>query len=77
MILDGEEFQFEGVCNGKVIRQRKGTNGFGYDSVFMPVGSNKTFAEMDLQEKNLFSHRTKATQKLVAFLNTLEPKIES
>jgi len=77
LILDGEEFQFEGVCNGKVIRQRKGTNGFGYDSVFMPVGSNKTFAEMDLQEKNLFSHRTKATQKLVAFLNTLEPKIES
>ena len=77
LILDGEEFQFEGVCGGKIIRERKGTNGFGYDPVFIPVGSNKTFAEMDLQEKDRFSHRAKATQKLVAFLNTLEPKIES
>ena len=77
LILDGEEFQFEGVCTGAIIRERKGENGFGYDPVFIPVGSNKTFAEMDLQEKDLFSHRAKATQKLVAFLNTLEPKIES
>ena len=77
LILDGEEFQFEGICSGKIIRVRKGTNGFGYDPVFIPVGSNKTFAEMDLQEKDHFSHRAKATQKLVAFLNTLEPKIES
>ena len=77
LILDGEEFQFEGVCRGQIIRERKGENGFGYDPVFIPVGSNKTFAEMDLQEKDLFSHRAKATQKLVAFLNTLEPKIES
>ena len=77
LILDGEEFQFEGVCRGQIIRERKGENGFGYDPVFIPVGSNKTFAEMDLQEKDLYSHRAKATQKLVAFLNTLEPKIES
>jgi len=77
LILDGEEFQFGGVCSGKIARERKGTNGFGYDPVFIPVGSSKTFAEMDLQEKDRFSHRAKATQKLVAFLNTLEPKIES
>ena len=75
LILGGEETQFEGICNGKIIRERKGTHGFGYDPIFMPDGSDKTFAEMELKEKDRFSHRAKATEKLVAFLNTLEPKL--
>lgn len=74
LILDGEERLFEGICTGKIIRQRKGEQGFGYDPVFVPDGSDKTFAEMELAEKSRFSHRKKATEKLVTFLNTLEPK---
>jgi len=75
LILDGDENQFEGICTGKITRERKGTNGFGYDPIFIPDGADKTFAEMELKEKDRFSHRAKATQKLVAFLNTLEPKL--
>lgn len=74
LILEGEEYLFEGACNGKIIGERKGQQGFGYDPVFIPNGSDKTFAEMSLEEKSRFSHRKKATSKLVAFLNTLEPK---
>lgn len=77
LIMDGQETQFEGICNGKIIREFRGAKGFGYDPVFIPDGSVKTFAEMDLSEKDRFSHRAKATQKLVAFLNTLDPKPES
>ena len=68
MILDGEEHLFEGICNGKIIREKKGVQGFGYDPVFIPEGSNKTFAEMSLEDKSDFSHRKKAAVKLVAFL---------
>ena len=75
LILDGNENQFEGICTGMITRERKGANGFGYDPIFIPDGSDKTFAEMELAEKDRFSHRAKATQKLVAFLNTLEPKL--
>ena len=69
LILDGKEYFFEGICPGKIISERKGNNGFGYDPVFVPDGSNKTFAEMDMAEKNRFSHRKKAMEKLVTFLN--------
>lgn len=77
LILDGKEKLFEGICTGKIIRQKKGQQGFGYDPVFVPDGSDKTFAEMPLEEKSQFSHRRKATEKLVAFLNTLEPKFKN
>ena len=77
LILEGQETQFEGICNGKIIPERRGNHGFGYDPVFVPDGSKKTFAEMELAEKDLYSHRAKATQKLVAFLNTLEPKYQN
>lgn len=73
LIIDGNETQFEGICNGKIIAERRGSQGFGYDPVFIPEGSSRTFGEMDLDEKKTFSHRTKATEKLVAFLNHLEP----
>jgi XTP/dITP diphosphohydrolase len=70
LMLNGKETQFEGICAGRILRERKGTNGFGYDPIFVPDGSDKTFAEMELYEKDRFSHRAKATEKLVAFLNT-------
>ena len=63
-----KEYLFEGITKGNIIHERKGSNGFGYDSVFIPEGSNKTFAEMELGEKNLYSHRRKATDKLLEFL---------
>jgi XTP/dITP diphosphohydrolase len=68
LILDGKEFLFEGICEGKIINEKKGEKGFGYDPVFVPAGSNKTFAEMTMEEKNNFSHRKKAADKLVTFL---------
>lgn len=71
LILNSKEYFFEGICEGEITCERKGTSGFGYDSVFVPAGSVKTFAEMDMNEKNVFSHRKKALDKLVTFLNTL------
>ena len=50
------------------MEEQKGLEGFGYDPVFIPEGSNKTFAEMGMDEKNIFSHRRKATDKLIQFL---------
>ena len=69
LILDGKEFFFEGICPGRIISERRGNNGFGYDPVFIPTGSDKTFAEMNMAEKNKFSHRKKAMEKLIFFLN--------
>lgn len=71
LIIDGTEHLFEGVCEGKIIFEKKGSQGFGYDPVFVPQGSDKTFGEMSLEEKTKFSHRKKATEKLVTFLNHL------
>lgn len=69
LLLNGKEHYFEGVCTGRIIDKKKGTNGFGYDPVFIPDGSDKTFAQMDMNEKNKFSHRKKAMNKLISFLN--------
>ena len=68
LIWNKEEHYFEGVCEGRIIDEPRGGKGFGYDPVFVPGGSDKTFAEMSLEEKNTFSHRRKATDKLVQFL---------
>lgn len=72
LILNGEENQFEGICEGTILKERKGINGFGYDPVFVPIGSTKTFAEMNMEEKSAFSHRKKAMVKLIAFLQSLK-----
>ena len=72
-IVDGNETQFEGICNGKIIDTPKGIEGFGYDPIFIPDGSNRSFAEMSIEEKNRFNHRTKAAAKLVAFLQNMKP----
>ena len=74
LILDGDENYFEGTCEGRIAEHIQGEKGFGYDPVFIPEGSDKTFAQMDLQEKNVFSHRRKAVDLLVAFLNRMEIK---
>lgn len=68
LMLNGKQYAFEGICKGKIIEQLKGTDGFGYDPIFIPDGSHKTFAEMTMEEKNIYSHRRKATDKLIAFL---------
>ena len=70
LIYNGDEHQFEGICKGTIIHEKRGSSGFGYDPVFIPEGSEKTFAEMSLEEKNVFSHRRKATDLLLAFLKT-------
>lgn len=70
LFFDGKEFQFEGICKGTIIDEPKGTEGFGYDPVFIPEGSTHTFAEMDLSAKNQYSHRKIALMKMISFLIT-------
>lgn len=68
LVLAGKEYRFEGIVNGRIIDEKRGTEGFGYDPVFIPEGYSQTFAEMDLTMKNRISHRAKAVEKLVKFL---------
>lgn len=67
--IQGKQFIFEGVCKGTVLTEKRGDSGFGYDPIFMPEGFNSSFAEMNLNEKGSISHRGKAVEKLVTFLN--------
>lgn len=69
LLLNGQEYFFEGFCKGIITDKPRGSAGFGYDAIFIPLGSDKTFAEMTMLEKNSFSHRKKALDKLVTFLN--------
>ena len=71
LILDGKKYFFEGICKGRIEQEPRGEKGFGYDPVFMPDGADRTFAEMDMAEKNGYSHRRKALDMLVEFLNKL------
>lgn len=68
LIIDGKEHLFEGIAKGKIIREKQGTEGFGYDPIFVPEGYEKTFAEMSLEEKNTLSHRAKAFEKMKDYL---------
>jgi XTP/dITP diphosphohydrolase len=70
LILEGEVFQFTGEVHGHITKQKAGDKGFGYDPIFVPEGWQKTFAELDLEEKNKISHRGKAVSRLVKFLKT-------
>lgn len=72
LLLDGELYQFEGVCEGEITREPAGAGGFGYDPIFKPAGYDVTFAELDLAEKNRISHRGLAVQKLVEFLRKID-----
>jgi XTP/dITP diphosphohydrolase len=68
LILEKKEWLFEGICQGHITMEKRGTGGFGYDPIFVPAGAQKTFAEMSMDEKNQFSHRKKAADQLIAFL---------
>ncbi len=70
LISNGEEKFFEGICKGTIIAERRGSSGFGYDAIFVPDGSSKSFAEMAMEEKNIFSHRKKAMKKLTYYLKS-------
>ena len=72
LIIDGIEYLFEGTVTGTIINEKRGTEGFGYDPVFVPEGKKLTFAEMELDEKNKISHRARAFEKLKAFLGSYQ-----
>lgn len=71
LLMEDKEIQFEGICDGYIIESRQGNEGFGYDPVFVPLGSDITFAQMSMEEKNKFSHRRKAVDKLVNYLRKI------
>jgi XTP/dITP diphosphohydrolase len=68
LVIDGLETQFEGVVNGHILEEKRGTTGFGYDPIFEPDESHLSFAEMSMDDKNKISHRGRAVQKLVEYL---------
>lgn len=67
--LNGDTSLFEGVCKGKILREKLGEKGFGYDPIFSPNNYNLSFAQMSMEEKGEISHRGIAVRKLIAFLN--------
>ena len=71
LIWEKKEYYFEGTCHGKIAISPQGNAGFGYDPIFIPDGSNLTFAEMNLENKNVFSHRKKAVDNFLYFLKPI------
>jgi len=71
LVIDGKETQFEGIIKGTILKNIKGTSGFGYDPIFQPEGYDKTFAELPSEVKNEISHRGLATKKLASFLQKI------
>jgi XTP/dITP diphosphohydrolase len=68
LLIGKDEYSFEGKVEGKIIMEKRGEFGFGYDPIFIPEDESRTFAEMSLEEKNKFSHRARAFQKMIEFL---------
>ncbi len=68
LIYEGKTHFFDGTVEGRIIREKRGTGGFGYDPLFIPEGYDKTFAELGNEVKNGISHRARAVEKLAAFL---------
>lgn len=66
--LNDHQLLFTGICEGSILKEKKGNHGFGYDPVFQPNDHEKSFAEMDLSEKSKLSHRGKALQLLLEYL---------
>lgn len=69
LIIDGKLQTFEGTVNGEITLDKRGNSGFGYDPIFLPDDYNQTFAQMPLEQKNRISHRAKALNKLISYLN--------
>lgn len=72
LILEGKEYQFDGIAEGEIILEKKGATGFGYDPVFKPNGYNNTYAELGDDVKADISHRARATKQLCEFLEKYE-----
>jgi XTP/dITP diphosphohydrolase len=68
LLIGKDEYSFEGKVEGKIIMEKRGEFGFGYDPIFIPEDQSRTFAEMSLEEKNKFSHRARAFLKMIEFL---------
>lgn len=75
LIQDHKVHLFEGVIHGHIAEAPAGDEGFGYDPIFIPLGYNRTFAEMSMEEKNEISHRAIAMRKLIAFLKEQVPAV--
>ncbi len=71
LLLNGQEYLFEGVVKGDIITEKRGNEGFGYDPIFIPEGYDQTFAELGTEIKNKISHRARAVEKLTAFLQQI------
>jgi len=67
---DKKPILFVGQCHGKISEKTLGNQGFGFDPIFIPDGEEKTFAQMEIEEKNRFSHRGKSLEKLINFLES-------
>lgn len=73
--INDQQYLFTGIVEGEIRREKQGINGFGYDPIFEPEHSGRTFAEMTLEEKNKLSHRGRAVEQLVEFLKALNKKL--
>lgn len=71
LFYKNQQYVFEGRCDGEILMQRNGNKGFGYDPIFRPNGYDQSFAQMDLNQKAVISHRGKAFEKMIAFFNGL------
>lgn len=75
LLIEGKEVQFQGIINGIILHEKQGSKGFGYDPIFQPLSEvdsgKRSFAEMELSEKNKISHRAIAVNKLVAYLKRI------
>jgi XTP/dITP diphosphohydrolase len=73
LVINGQEKQFTGIVKGLILTEKRGTQGFGYDPIFVPDGFSQTFAEMSLDVKNNISHRALAVKQLVGHLKQINP----
>ena len=71
LIINVNEYLFEGIMHGTITHEKMGAHGFGYDPIFMPHGYSKTFAELTLEEKSKISHRALALNKMIKFINSI------
>jgi XTP/dITP diphosphohydrolase len=71
LIINGKKKQFEGVVHGRILEEKRGGHGFGYDHIFQPNHYDETIAQMPLVEKNKISHRAIALEKLVNQLKSI------